>query len=267
MAAPVVRFRIDFAEHSSVGPWKICLLEAIRDAGSLSLGAQNIGMSYRRAWLLVESLKQAFGEPVTVASTGGMPLGGGDRQVFGCGDAQLTRLQLLGAQRRDPLGFRERQRALVRPDGRAQSERENREHADPGTGRLQHGSVERAGATIRTRSTGAQTAETVHVSHRIGRGRHTKSENPLHAIARRSTAATMLAVGATGDQPVSPTGRGLKAEARRAQIREGLIGRGAARWPRYRCFERRRRLKVGGRGHEGGRASRNIECLTGQGGN
>jgi molybdate transport system regulatory protein len=76
MAAPVVRFRIDFAEHSSIGPGKICLLEAIRDAGSLSQGARNIGMSYRRAWLLIESLKQSFREPVTVASTGGQDGGG-----------------------------------------------------------------------------------------------------------------------------------------------------------------------------------------------
>jgi molybdate transport system regulatory protein len=71
MAGPVVRFRIDFAEHSSIGPGKIRLLEAIRDSGSLSQGARNIGMSYRRAWLLVESLRQSFREPVTVASTGG----------------------------------------------------------------------------------------------------------------------------------------------------------------------------------------------------
>src|ERR1700683_2147387 len=76
MATPVVRFRIDFADHSSVGPGKICLLEAIRDAGSLSQGARNIGMSYRRAWLLVESLKQSFREPVTLASTGGKDGGG-----------------------------------------------------------------------------------------------------------------------------------------------------------------------------------------------
>jgi molybdate transport system regulatory protein len=76
MAAPVVRFRIDFAEHSSVGPGKISLLEAIRDAGSLSQGARNVGMSYRRAWLLVESLRQSFREPVTVASTGGKDGGG-----------------------------------------------------------------------------------------------------------------------------------------------------------------------------------------------
>jgi molybdate transport system regulatory protein len=76
MATPVIRFRIDFAEHSSLGPGKIRLLEAIRDSGSLSKAAREIGMSYRRAWLLVESLKQSFREPVTVASTGGKDGGG-----------------------------------------------------------------------------------------------------------------------------------------------------------------------------------------------
>jgi molybdate transport system regulatory protein len=87
MAAPVVRFRIDFAEHSSLGPGKIRLLEAIRDSGSLSQGARNIGMSYRRAWLLVESLKQSFREPATVASTGGKD--GGGMQVTEFGDALI----------------------------------------------------------------------------------------------------------------------------------------------------------------------------------
>ena len=87
MAAPVVRFRIDFAEHTSVGPGKICLLEAIRDSGSLSQGARNIGMSYRRAWLLVESLKQSFREPVTMASTGGKD--GGGMLVTEFGDALI----------------------------------------------------------------------------------------------------------------------------------------------------------------------------------
>jgi len=76
MAAPVVRFRIDFAGHSSIGPGKICLLEAIRDSGSLSQGARNVGMSYRRAWLLVENLKESLRDPVTVTSTGGKDGGG-----------------------------------------------------------------------------------------------------------------------------------------------------------------------------------------------
>jgi molybdate transport system regulatory protein len=87
MAAPVVRFRIDFTEHSSIGPGKICLLEAIRDSGSLSQGARNIGMSYRRAWLLVESLNESFREPVTVASTGGKH--GGGMLVTEFGDALI----------------------------------------------------------------------------------------------------------------------------------------------------------------------------------
>jgi molybdate transport system regulatory protein len=87
MTAPVVRFRIDFAKNSCVGPGKIRLLEAIRDSGSLSQGARNIGMSYRRAWLLVESLKQSFREPVTVASTGGKA--GGGMLVTEFGDALI----------------------------------------------------------------------------------------------------------------------------------------------------------------------------------
>ena len=87
MAAPVVRFRIDFAKNSSLGPGKILLLEAIRDCGSLSQGARNIGMSYRRAWLLVESLKRSFREPVTVASKGGKD--GGGMLVTEFGDALI----------------------------------------------------------------------------------------------------------------------------------------------------------------------------------
>ncbi|MGO9931746.1 MAG: winged helix-turn-helix domain-containing protein [Steroidobacteraceae bacterium] len=93
MAAPVVRFRIDFAERSSLGPGKICLLEAIRDAGSLSQGARNVGMSYRRAWLLIESLKQTFREPVTLASTGGKD--GGGMQVTEFGDALIKNYRQL----------------------------------------------------------------------------------------------------------------------------------------------------------------------------
>jgi molybdate transport system regulatory protein len=83
MPAPIVRFRIDFAENSNVGPGKIGLLEAIRAAGSLSQAARDIGMSYRRAWLLLESLQNSFSKPVTVASTGGKGGGGVELTAFG----------------------------------------------------------------------------------------------------------------------------------------------------------------------------------------
>jgi molybdate transport system regulatory protein len=83
MSAPIVRFRVDFAKGSYVGPGKIELLEAIRKSGSLSQAARDLGMSYRRAWLLVDSLKRAFREPVTVASTGGKGGGGVVLTEFG----------------------------------------------------------------------------------------------------------------------------------------------------------------------------------------
>jgi|SRR5271167_4512093 len=83
MHNPVIRFRIDFAENSYVGPGKIDLLEAIRDCGSLSQAARDLGMSYRRAWLLIDSFKGAFRKPVTSATTGGKGGGGVALTQFG----------------------------------------------------------------------------------------------------------------------------------------------------------------------------------------
>ena len=81
--APVIRLRIDFAENSRVGPGKIDLLEAIRKSGSISQAARDLGMSYRRAWLLIDSFKVTFREPVTMAQTGGRGGGGIALTKFG----------------------------------------------------------------------------------------------------------------------------------------------------------------------------------------
>jgi molybdate transport system regulatory protein len=83
MVTPVIRFRIDFADNSRVGPGKIELLEAILRHGSLSQAARSLGMSYRRAWLLIESLNSYFQEPVTQATTGGKGGGGVTITQFG----------------------------------------------------------------------------------------------------------------------------------------------------------------------------------------
>jgi molybdate transport system regulatory protein len=85
MLSPVIRIRIDFSDRSFVGPGKIDLLEAIRDSGSLSQAARDLGMSYRRAWLLIDSFKSAFREPVTLATTGGKGGGGVALTSFGEG--------------------------------------------------------------------------------------------------------------------------------------------------------------------------------------
>jgi molybdate transport system regulatory protein len=62
------RWRISLGSTIALGPGKADLLEAIERAGSISAGARSIGMSYRRAWLLVETLNACFVGPLVVTS-------------------------------------------------------------------------------------------------------------------------------------------------------------------------------------------------------
>jgi molybdate transport system regulatory protein len=76
MAAARLSIRIDLASGDRIGPGKIALLEAIRATGSISAAARALGMSYRRAWLLVEDLNQALRQPAVTAEAGGRCGGG-----------------------------------------------------------------------------------------------------------------------------------------------------------------------------------------------
>lgn len=70
MPDPVVRFRVEFGPQSAVGPGKIALLEQITQSGSLRSAARKLGMGYRRAWLLLDSLNTSFGEQVATSRSG-----------------------------------------------------------------------------------------------------------------------------------------------------------------------------------------------------
>ena len=83
MRHPAVRFRIDFGRHEAVGPGKIALLEHIGTSGSLSQAARELGMSYRRAWQLLESLNGGFAKPVAATVRGGRAGGGATLTPFG----------------------------------------------------------------------------------------------------------------------------------------------------------------------------------------
>lgn len=61
-----------------MGPGKADLLDAIDKEGSITGAAKRMGMSYRRAWLLVETMNQCFRAPLVDAARGG-PRGGGAR--------------------------------------------------------------------------------------------------------------------------------------------------------------------------------------------
>jgi molybdate transport system regulatory protein len=83
MQSPAVRFRVDFGRAGAVGPGKIALLEHIGTGGSLSQAARELGMSYRRAWQLLESLNSSFRERAVVTAKGGRGGGGARLTPFG----------------------------------------------------------------------------------------------------------------------------------------------------------------------------------------
>lgn len=74
-----LQVRIFFEAGVMLGPGKARLLELIRDTGSISAAGREMGMSYKRAWMLVEEMNAAFREPLVESSRGGS--GGGGARV------------------------------------------------------------------------------------------------------------------------------------------------------------------------------------------
>lgn len=66
-----------------MGPGKAALISHIDATGSISAAAREMGMSYRRAWLLVEAINASFVEPVVITATGGKRGGGASVTEYG----------------------------------------------------------------------------------------------------------------------------------------------------------------------------------------
>lgn len=71
-----LRARLFLGEEIALGPGKVDLLEAIANTGSISAAARSMGMSYRRAWLLVDTMNRCFRTPLVFSATGGSHGGG-----------------------------------------------------------------------------------------------------------------------------------------------------------------------------------------------
>lgn len=63
------RWRLSAGKEIALGPGKADLLEAVGRAGAISLAARELGMSYRRAWLLVETMNRCFARPLVSPSS------------------------------------------------------------------------------------------------------------------------------------------------------------------------------------------------------
>lgn len=90
--------RITLSESAYVGPGRADLLEQIDSTGSISAAGKAMGMSYKRAWGLVQALNEGFGRPLVESSRGGATQGGA--QLTEAGHFVLARYRAMQANTR-----------------------------------------------------------------------------------------------------------------------------------------------------------------------
>lgn len=83
MRYPGLTLRILGSGNPAMGPGKAELVSRIDATGSISAAAREMGMSYRRAWQLVEAINASFVEPVVLTAIGGKRGGGASVTDFG----------------------------------------------------------------------------------------------------------------------------------------------------------------------------------------
>lgn len=94
MARP--RIRLLIGDAVALGPGKARLLEAIGDSGSIAAAARTMGMSYGRAWQLVQAMNGDFRAPLVERVAGGR--GGGGAALTALGHEALERYRAMEAQ-------------------------------------------------------------------------------------------------------------------------------------------------------------------------
>lgn len=75
--------RLQLKHGVAIGPGKATLLESIAEVGSISAAGRALGMSYKRAWLLVDSMNAHFRGRLVKAAKGGNQRGGAELTPLG----------------------------------------------------------------------------------------------------------------------------------------------------------------------------------------
>jgi molybdate transport system regulatory protein len=79
-----IELRIRLADQIAIGPGKAQLLASIERNGSIAGACREMGMSYKHAWLLVDSMNDCFRGPLVEAVKGGKAGGGAKLTALGC---------------------------------------------------------------------------------------------------------------------------------------------------------------------------------------
>jgi len=79
---PGVRTKL-FVANETIGIGKIRLLQLVGETGSISAAARQMGMNYRRAWFLIDSMQSGFADPILLTERGGKGHGGASLTQLG----------------------------------------------------------------------------------------------------------------------------------------------------------------------------------------
>jgi len=90
-----VRLRVVLQRDIAIGPGKADLLEGIAATGSISAAARRLGMSYKRAWVLVDTMNRCFRTALVEAAKGGES--GGGARLTALGQEVLRRYRSMEA--------------------------------------------------------------------------------------------------------------------------------------------------------------------------
>lgn len=94
--AVLLRPQVSIGKEITFGPGKIELLRKLGEGHSISSAARALGMTYKRAWALVDTLNRGFGRPVVETSSGGR--GGGGARLTALGEELVARYLALEAK-------------------------------------------------------------------------------------------------------------------------------------------------------------------------
>ena len=72
----LIKIRIQLKDNFHIGPGKVLLLEKINETGSISKAAESMGLSYRKAWRLVNELNKYSIKKLVNAKPGGQGVRG-----------------------------------------------------------------------------------------------------------------------------------------------------------------------------------------------
>ena len=112
----IPRIRILSGDQIALGPGKVALLEEIERSGSISKAARKLGLSYRRAWTLVDTMNKSFESCLVKGSAGGKKGGGASLTPLGSKVIKTYRAMEAKAEKSIQGNWKTIKRSLKQPD-------------------------------------------------------------------------------------------------------------------------------------------------------